>query len=149
MLKLPRILLSAAIAGAGLCAAAMNSYATTIEVTPWLAPNAFGSPSFSAAVANQQHALLNGLTSYGAAGPTQYNANSTRTAAQGVVTGFNPGWASPTPAAPNQNELGNRMAFGVLIDGQGSQFSISQLSFSATSTDGGGLSFGFAAGSYN
>lgn len=128
---------------------AMPAHATTITVTPWLAPNVFGSPSYAAAVANQEHALLNGLSSYGAAGPTQYNANSNVTAAEAIVTGFNSWMGVVNPASPYQNELGNRMLFGVLINGDGAKFSISQLSFSATSTDGNGLGFAFGAGSYN
>jgi hypothetical protein len=134
-----------------LLAAATPAVATTIAVTPWLAPNIYGSPSYAGAVSNQEYALLNGLSTYGTAGPTQYNANSNPTSAQAIVTGF-PSWmglAGPTGAYAN--ELGNRMLFGVLIDGQGSQFSISELSFSASSTDGansfGGI--GHAAGFYN
>ena len=65
------------------------------------------------------------------------------------MTGFNSWMGVLNPGAPYQNELGNRMLFGVLINGGGTQFSISQLSFSATSTDGGGLNFGFGGGSYN
>jgi hypothetical protein len=131
------------------CGVAVQARATTITVTPWLAPNVFGSPSYAGAVANQEYALLNGLSSYGAAGPTQYNANSNVTAAQAIVTGFNSWMGVADPGSPYQSELGNRMLFGVLINGQGTQFSISQLSFSATSTDGNGLGFGFGAGSYN
>lgn len=42
------------------------------------------------------------------------------------------------------------MLFGLKIDGDGSQFSISQLSFAATSSDPfNALAFGFAQGSYN
>src|SRR5512146_1688107 len=146
MMKFIKIAIAAAVCAYGI---ATPTHATTITVTPWLAPNAFGSPSYAAAVANQEQALLNGLSSYGAAGPTQYNANSNVTASQAIVTGFNSWMGVANPASPYQNELGNRMLFGVLINGNGSQFSISQLSFSATSTDGNGLGFGFAAGSYN
>jgi hypothetical protein len=71
------------------------------------------------------------------------------TAQQGIVTGFNSWMGVAGAGSPYQNELGNRMLFGVLINGGGTQFSISQLSFSATSTDGNGLGFGFGAGSYN
>lgn len=45
-------------------------------------------------------------------------------------------------------ELGTRGAFGLVINGNGTQFSISQLSFSA-SDDLGYLNFGNAAGVYN
>ena len=123
--------------------------AVVIDVTPTLLPNAFGSPSYNAAVANQIQGLLTGQTTVGAAGPTQYNAQSSVTSAEAVVTGF-PSWmgvAGPTGAYAN--ELGNRMHFGVLIDGGGTQFSISQLSFSMTSTDpGGGLNYSYGAGAF-
>ena len=39
-----------------------------ITVTPWLAPNAFGSPSYAGAVANQIDALYQGLSSNGTPG---------------------------------------------------------------------------------
>ncbi len=87
--------------------------------------------------------------SYGAAGPTQYNADSNVTAAEAIVTGFNSWMGVANPGSPYQSELGNRMLFGILINGDGAQFSISQRSFSATSTDGNGLAFGFGAGAYN
>jgi hypothetical protein len=127
-----------------------SASATTIDVTPWLAPNVFGSPSYVTAEANAIYALYNGLSSYGAAGPTQFNAQSNVTSAQAVVTGFASWNGQAAPSAPYQNELGTRMLFGLVINGGESQFSISQLSFAATSTDpGNGLAFGFGAGSYN
>ena len=44
-------------------------------------------------------------------------------------------------------EEGNRMHFGLLVLGNGTQFSISELSFAATSTDpGNALAFGYAGG---
>ena len=119
--------------------------AATIDVTPWVAPNVFGSPSYLAAEANAIAALHQGLNSFGAAGPTQFNAQSNVTASEVVVTGFNSWRGQTAPGAPYQFELGNRMLFGLRIDGQGSQFSISQLSFAATSSDPfNALAFGFA-----
>ena len=127
-----------------------SANALIIDVTPWVAPNAFGSPSYAAAVANANYALFHELNSYGAAGPTQYNAQSNVTASEVIVTGFNSWRGVAAPGAPYQSELGNRMLFGLRIDGQGSQFSISQLSFAATSSDPGNLlNFGFGQGSYN
>ncbi len=124
--------------------------AATIDVTPWVAPNVFGSPSYAAAVVNANYALYHGLNTYGAAGPTQFNAQSNVTASEVIVTGFNSWKGQAAPGAPYQSELGNRMLFGLLINGQGSQFSISQLSFAATSSDpGNALAFAFAQGSYN
>lgn len=124
--------------------------AITIDVTPWVAPNVFGSPSYALAESNAIYALYHGLNSYGAVGPTQYNAQSNVTAPEVIVTGFNSWRGVAAPGAPYQSELGNRMLFGLVIDGQGSQFSISQLSFAATSSDPGNLlNFGFGQNSYN
>jgi hypothetical protein len=125
--------------------------AVAINVTPWLAPNAYGSPSYNAAVANEIAGLLAGQTTYGAAGPTQFNAQTTTvTSAQVVVTGFNSWMGVAGPTGAYANELGNRMHFGVLIDGQGTQFSISQLSFNMHSTDpGNGLDYTYGAGAFN
>ena len=61
----------------------------SIVVTPWLAPNGLGSPSWAGAEANAVYAEMNGLSTYGAPGPTQFNAQTTPiTAAQGIVTDF-------------------------------------------------------------
>lgn len=127
-----------------------SASAATIDVTPWIAPNAFGSPSYAAAEANAVYALYHGLTSFGAPGPTQFNAQSNATSAQVIVTNFNSWMGQAAPGAPYQNEYGNRLHFGLLINGGTSQFSISQLSFvMASSEPGNGLGFSFAQGSYN
>lgn len=141
-LLLPLLLLSAAVTHA----------APIIAVTPWLAPNAYGSPSWTAAEANAIYAEERGLTTYGAPGPSQFNAQSNITTTQGIVTGF-PSWmgvAGPTGAYAN--ELGNRMTFGLSILGNGTQFSISQLSFDSFSTDPGnilGSGFSYNPGDYD
>jgi hypothetical protein len=129
--------------------------AASIWVAPALAPNAFGSPSYAPWVSNATQALHEGLSSKGTPGmPSYYQAQSIVTAAQGIVTGF-PSWmgvADPGTAFGSQfaNELGNRMLFGLKIDGGGSAFAINDLSFNATSSDpGNALGFGFGAGSYN
>ncbi|HTS65005.1 MAG TPA: PEP-CTERM sorting domain-containing protein [Candidatus Acidoferrales bacterium] len=127
----------------------------TITVYPSVAPNAYGSPSYPAYVNNAIYALENGLTSYGTPGtPSYYQQTSNIAVDQMIVTGF-PSWmgqADPGTVfgAAYANELGSRPLFGIDIKGGGTQFSISQLSFSAVSDDPGGLlTFGFAAGSYN
>ena len=126
-----------------------SANATIIDVTPWVAPNAFGSSNWADAQANAIHALYHGLTSYGAAGPAQFNAQSNVTASEVIVTGFNSWRGVAGPGALYQNEYGNRMHFGLVIDGQGSQFSISQLSFVTTSSDPlNGLGWNWALGSY-
>ena len=133
---------------------AVPAFATSIDVTPWLAPNAFGSPSWNQAVQNADTAMHDGLTTVGS-GPSQFSAQTTPvTADQVIVTGF-PSWMGKvdpgTVFGPAYaNELGNRMHFALRIDGQGTQFSISQLSFVGNSSDSGdGLNFSFAFGSYN
>lgn len=146
----------------GLCLVALSilsatgSRAATIEVTPWSAPNAFGSPSFSDAVANEIFALKNGLSSYGDASlPTYFEtAPSEMEVSENMVTGY-PSWlGSADPAgdfgAAFAAELGNRLHFGILITGDGEEISISELGFSAISTDPDNtLGFSFAPGSYN
>jgi hypothetical protein len=125
-----------------------------INVVPWLAPNGFGSPSWSQAQTNAVQGMMNGGVATGT-GPSAFVPQSNPTAAQGIVTGF-PSWlgqADPgTVFGPAYaSELGNRMTFGLGIVGSGgTQFSISQLSFNAVSSDpGNGLGFGYAAGGYD
>lgn len=134
----------------------VNSQAVSITVTPWSAPNAFGSPSYSGAVANNIYAQVNGLSSYGnPALPTYYQAAPANMQVKdNMVTGY-PSWRGSADPVGDYGpayaaELGNRLLFGLVVDGQGSQFSINQMSFAAVSTDPGNtLNFGFGAGSYN
>jgi hypothetical protein len=130
------------------------AHAATISVTPSVAPNAFGSPSYAAYVTNAVGALHDGdLTRGDPTSPTYYQAQSNVQPNQVIVTSF-PSWLGlADPGAnfgPNfANELGNRMLFGLKIDGDGQQFSIDQLSFTAQSNDPGDtLGFGFGPGSY-
>lgn len=126
-----------------------------ITVRPSLAPNVFGSPSFPQYTQNAVTALQLGVSSFGnPASPTFYQQTSNVLASQTIVTGF-PSWmgvVDPGNAfgAAYANELGNRMTFGVHIFGNGTQFSISQMSFVGVSSDGANiLGFSFAAGTYN
>lgn len=123
--------------------AGCSAYADILtEVFPSVAPNAFGSPSYSGYVSNAIHAILNGLPAYGNPNdPTYYQQQSTIAPNQMIVTGF-PSWlgsANPgTVFGPAYaNELGNRPLFGVVINaGPGApSISISELSFAATSND--------------
>jgi hypothetical protein len=127
-----------------------SANAVTIDVTPWVAPNVYGSSSWTAAEANAMAALFSGQTTHGPAGPEQFNAQSNVTSAEVVVTGFNSWRGVANPGVPYQNEYGNRMHFGLRINGDGSQFSISQLSFATTSSDPfNALAWNWALGSYN
>jgi hypothetical protein len=127
-----------------------------ITVTPWLAPNAYGSPSFAPASANAVDALYNGQTSGGTPGtPSFFQAQPNVQASEAVVTTFASwkGQVDPgvTVGPAFANEYGNRMTFGVSIVGTGqTMFSISQLSFNAVSNDPGDeLGFGYGAGDYD
>jgi hypothetical protein len=131
--------------------------AATIVVTPSLAPNAFGSAYFSAWTANAIGALHDGVASAGDPSlPSYYQAQSSITPAQSLVTGF-PSWmgvADPGTAFGRAfaNEGGNRTHFGVVIDGDGQQFSISQLSFEGFSDDPAnilGSGFHYDAGDFD
>jgi len=124
--------------------------AVTITVDTWLAPNAFGSPSFSGAEANAVQGMMNGGVATGS-GPTAFTPQSNVTSAQGVVTNFNSWMGVAGPTGAYSAELGNRMTFAVsAISDPANMFSISQMSFNATSTDpSNALAFSNAAGVYN
>jgi hypothetical protein len=132
-----------------------SAQALEIDVYPWLAPNAYGSPSFAGAAANAVTAMENNLTSYGTPGtPTYFQVQPNVTSAQAIVTGF-PSWlGQSTPGSVYgpafADELGNRLTWAVRIEGLGQQFSIAQLSFTTQSSDvGNGLGWNWATGSYN
>ncbi len=141
-------------AAALLAGVASVAPAGTILVTPSVAPNAFGSPSYAGYVSNAVGALHDSDTSRGDPNsPTYYQANSNVAANQVIVTGFASWLGQANPGAvfgaQYAAELGNRMLFGLRIDGEGTQFSINQLSFNAVSNDvDNALGFGFGAGSY-
>jgi PEP-CTERM motif len=132
-----------------LCAsAAAHAGPITITVTPWLAPNAFGSPSFEPAAQNAILAQEQGLSSLGS-GPTAFVADSNVTTAEAIVTGFSSWMGVADPGGAYAQEEGNRMTFAVAVNGNGTQFSISEMSFSANSTEPGDeLAFANAAGAY-
>jgi hypothetical protein len=128
----------------------------TITVIPALAPNVYGSPNWNAWVSNATIAIANGYAAYGdPSSPSYYQqAPSVISVTNNIVTGF-PSWdglADPGDVfgANFSQELGNRLQFGIDIKGGTNLISISQLSFSADSTDPSNtLDFAFAEGSYN
>jgi hypothetical protein len=128
---------------------------TVIVVSPSIAPNAFGSPSYAGWEANAISALQAGVPAFGSpTSPTYYSQTTTTSAGGIIVTNF-PSWmgqADPGTVfgAAYANELGNRAHFSFHIGQTGplTAFSISQLSFNLVATDSA-LDFGFAAGSYN
>jgi len=123
--------------------------APTIVVTPWTAPNVYGSASFDPAADNQFTALRTGASSAGTPGtPTYYQAITGPVSYGNIIaTNFNSWKGVANPGAPYGSELGNRVHYGLFINGNGSQFSISQLSFAF---DGNGASnyfdFNFGTG---
>jgi hypothetical protein len=116
-------------------------YGVTMNIYASPAPNAYGSPSFAGWETNVINALLNGQTSAGnpAADPTAFYTLTNGDSFSNIVTGF-PSWdgqANPgTVFGPAfSNELGNRLHFPVIINGQGTKISLSELSFDMESTD--------------
>ncbi len=128
----------------------------SITVIPALAPNVYGSPNWSAWVSNATTAIFNGFSSYGdPSSPGYYQqAPAVISVTNDIVTGF-PSWNSVADpgdvfGANYSQELGNRIQFGIDIKGGTNLISISQLSFSAHSSDASNsLDFAFAQGSYN
>ena len=128
----------------------------SITVIPALAPNVYGSPNWNAWVSNATTALINGYSAYGdPSSPAYYQqAPAVITVTNNIVTGF-PSWngvADPGNVfgANYSQELGNRIQFGIDIKGGTNLISISQLSFSAHSSDtSNSLDFTFDQGSYN
>ncbi len=127
----------------------------SIAVFPSLAPNAFGSPSFPQWESNVITALEQGQPSQGSpTQPTYYQQIPNGAIIQPWVATEFPSWmlkANPSAAfgPAFAGELGNRLYFNLHIVGNGMQFSISQLSLIATSSDSGNvLGFTVPAGTY-
>ena len=122
-------------------ALAQTASAPSITVVNYLAPNLFGSPSYSTWEANAVNALKGGVA--GTAGtpntPGFAFQQSNITRADMLVTGFASWKGDTNPAATfgpaYANELGTRAAFGVIINGNGTMFSVSQLTHSSVSND--------------
>jgi hypothetical protein len=110
----------------------------TITTEATMAPNGYGSPSYDTWAANGIYAMENGLTSYGAAGPAQFNVTtSPLPVSANFVTGF-PSWMGQAdPAAPYNNELGTRASFVAVINGNGSLINMNNFGITMTSSDAG------------
>lgn len=109
----------------------------TIDVVPSLAPNVFGSPSWAGYLSNALNSLENGLGDIGnrSTDPTAYERNDTILPHEFIVSSFNSWNGVAAPAAPFNNELGNRLHFGLHILGNGTQFRLDNLAFNLDSTD--------------
>jgi hypothetical protein len=135
-----------------ICAGSALASSITVEVIPALAPNADGSPSWEGWEANALLALETSASAVGTPGtPTYYQSLSGPVdASETIVTGFNSWLGVADPGAPYDQESGNRMTFGLAINGNGTQFSISELGFEADSNDAGDvLQFSYGVGSYD
>lgn len=154
-LKALRFTLAAGVAVI-LAGSALAAPKVKIQVIPSLAPNAFSSPNFDQYQQNAVYAIYNGLSSYGdPTSPSFYQAAPNNLSPyQVIVTGF-PSWlgnADPvgTYGPAYAGEFGNRVTFGLHIWGNGNKFSVSQLGFTASSTDKtNSLGFSFPTGSYD
>jgi hypothetical protein len=143
MKKIPTALLTTS----ALClTAAISANAQiTISVEGTMAPNAFGSPSFDSWTDNAIYAAEYGLTSYGAAGPTQFSATSTPLpVSYNMVTGFNSWEGQADPAAPYNGEYGTRASFVAIINGNGTLIDMNEFGATLTSSDPGN-NLGFTA----
>src|SRR5688572_19908847 len=111
------------VALVGLSSFGVAQSGPTITVTPTLAPNVFGSPSYPGWVTNSFNALDQGLSTFGTPGtPEYYKAQAVVTRHEAIVTGFNSWKGVANPGAPFGAELGNRMLFGLHIFGNGQTF---------------------------
>lgn len=127
--------------------------AITVEVVPSSAPNFFGSPNWSAYLANANNSLENSTgTSIGNRNvdPTAYEAfadGQTIDPGDIMVSSFSSWRGTAGVAAPFDNENGNRVHFGVHITGDGSltdQFRGADVSGEITSSDANALGFASA-----
>jgi hypothetical protein len=152
-----RFLAASALCALVLTAGRADAAGITINVYTALAPNAYGSPSYTAwqtnAIASMEAGITAGTPTGTPGTPTYFQTQTDVTSAQAVVTGF-PSWmgtADPGTVYGSAfaNELGNRMMFPLWIDGGGLPFSIADLGFTATSTDPfNALAFAYGPGSY-
>ncbi|HMS55856.1 MAG TPA: Ig-like domain-containing protein [Fimbriimonadaceae bacterium] len=109
----------------------------TVETFGSPAPNGFGSPSFAGYVTNALNSLENSLGDIGdrTVTPTAYEQETQITWRDITVASF-PLWLGQlNPAAPFDQEYGNRLHFGVRILGNGTLFSLEMLEFDMDSSD--------------
>ncbi len=143
-------------------AMAANASAGPIKISVFtaLATNAAGAASFTAWQDNAITSLTQALSAagtpgaVGTGGPTQFQLQSSVNARDLTVTSFNSWLGTADPASvfgpAFANEYGNRGHFPLYINGNGTQFSISQLSFIGSSSDAGNLlAFSYGPGDYN
>lgn len=113
----------------------------SIEVVASSAPNAFGSPSWGAYMANSLNSLELGLGNIGdrLTDPTAYEvAADIVDPSEFMVSSFNSWRGDASPTGAFASELGNRMHFGLRAAGDGvMQFRLEDISFELVSSDPG------------
>ncbi len=112
----------------------------SVQVAGTPAPNAFGSPSWAGYRAN---ALTSLETTFGAdfgsrlIDPTAYDVVTTIPWYDNTATGWAFWMGNLNPVVPFDQELGHRLHFGVRVLGNGTRFSLSELTFDMDSSDPG------------
>lgn len=114
-----------------------------VNIIPSIGPAV--DPSLTAYLTNAEYALEHGLTTYGGAGPTQYNVAPNPVSAAAVLSTAGKSWmGTPSPAAPYNNEYGNELFFGITVY-SAAGFQMQDVSFSSpaygVTNDLTGLSF--------
>lgn len=123
-----------------ICTTALAKADLTMWVQPSSAPNAFGSPSWATYSANAQASLASSHANIGDRNtdPTAYEmAGAYIEPGDIIVSGFSSWRGQAGPSAPFASEYGNRLHFGLCIEGGGTnpQFRLNDLAFSMTSGD--------------
>jgi hypothetical protein len=137
------IRLVAVVGVVSLLAAHAASAAPVGNVYASLAPNVDGSSSWAAYDSNAMTALQNSASTGGTAGlPSYYSQlpdGANLIPGDFIVTGFNSWMGNADPGttfgAAYANEYGTRIHYGAVISGNGTQISISQLSFNIDYND--------------
>jgi hypothetical protein len=100
------------------------------------APNVFGSPSWSGYVTNAIAGIQNGCAATGDPNsPTYYQSSTTFQPTQLIVTDYNSWNGVVNPGGAFSGEYGNRLHDGLFVNGNGAEFSLSELNFNMNSSD--------------
>jgi len=115
----------------------------TMTVCMSSAPNYYGSPSWSGYSANALAGLQSGCSDTGSALlPTYYSSGTVFSPGDIMVTSYH-SWQGVAPPSDLAfaGEYGNRLHAGLIIEGDGELFSLSQLNFEMSSSDGNVLAW--------
>jgi hypothetical protein len=107
----------------------------TMQICYSAAPNYYGSPSWSEYAANAILGLENGCAAEGLPGPAEYTSLAWIVPSDAMVTSF-PSWAGQAnPGGAYAGESGERLHAGLIVQGNGTEFSLSELNFDLESSD--------------